>query len=291
MSQLSSGLASLTAQYTDSEEESDHEQQNDNGLNQETPNSDNDDGHSNRHLTVPAIRSLVHPISREHSPSSQLSHSSAHHRHTPSSNTAHGHGSSPEYENGTIDDDQDRPSTPVSFHRTLEGLAVDQIEIPSAPHGRCSRDVLDQVQMLHDRMRQGQQMNALMQSRKSFRNPSIYEKLIAFSGIDEFGTNYPSEMYDPHHWQHGSYYEQLREAQKVEMDRVEKEKRDRTKVEFVTGTVKKPTVAPSSTLVVVGGSAIGEQSRKKSKWDSAVGGSASSSKSTIVPVVTLISKK
>ncbi len=40
---------------------------------------------------------------------------------------------------------------------------------------------------------------------------SIYEKLIQFCGIDELGTNYPKDMFDPHGWSEDSYYEALGE--------------------------------------------------------------------------------
>ncbi len=38
---------------------------------------------------------------------------------------------------------------------------------------------------------------------------SIYEKLIQFCSIDELGTNYPKDMFDPHGWSEDSYYEAL----------------------------------------------------------------------------------
>lgn len=38
---------------------------------------------------------------------------------------------------------------------------------------------------------------------------SIYEKLIQFCSIDELGTNYPKDMFDPHGWSEDSYYESL----------------------------------------------------------------------------------
>lgn len=40
-------------------------------------------------------------------------------------------------------------------------------------------------------------MNYIIQRKKEFRNPSIYEKLIQFCAIDELGTNYPKDMFDP----------------------------------------------------------------------------------------------
>lgn len=34
-------------------------------------------------------------------------------------------------------------------------------------------------------------IDATIQSNKSFKNPSIYEKLLSHLGVDEKGTNYP----------------------------------------------------------------------------------------------------
>lgn len=42
-----------------------------------------------------------------------------------------------------------------------------------------------------------------------FLSLSIYEKLIQFCSIDELGTNYPKDMFDPHGWSEDSYYEAL----------------------------------------------------------------------------------
>lgn len=90
---------------------------------------------------------------------------------------------------------------------------------------------------------------------------SIYEKLIQYCSIDELGTNYPKDMFDPHGWSEDSYYEALgkpvllllhspvwsqlnihahschvllAKAQKVEMDKLEKAKKERTKVRLTT---------------------------------------------------------
>lgn len=38
-------------------------------------------------------------------------------------------------------------------------------------------------------------IDATIRSNKSFRNPSIYEKLLSHLGVDEKGTNYPPVSY------------------------------------------------------------------------------------------------
>ncbi|CAF1115021.1 unnamed protein product [Adineta steineri] len=59
---------------------------------------------------------------------------------------------------------------------------------------------------------------------------SVYEKIISYLNIDEIGTNFPQELYDPRWWSTESYYEELSKTQKLEMNRREKERRERPKV-------------------------------------------------------------
>lgn len=41
----------------------------------------------------------------------------------------------------------------------------------------------------------GKDMKALIQNKKQFRNPCIYEKLIELCNIQEMGTNFPTVIY------------------------------------------------------------------------------------------------
>ena len=100
--------------------------------------------------------------------------------------------------------------------------------------------------------------NAIIQHKKSFRNPSIYEKLIQYCQIEEHGTNFPKELYDGHLFGKESYYDELAKVQKVDMERREKAAKERKdKMESVQ---KK------------------EEPKRKSKWDQVA-------PSTSVPVV------
>ena len=53
---------------------------------------------------------------------------------------------------------------------------------------------------------------------------SIYEKLIQYCGIDEFGTNLSPDVFDPHEWGEESYYEELSKAQREHEAKKQKEK-------------------------------------------------------------------
>eukprot|EP00063_Salmo_salar_P038743 XP_014013578.1 PREDICTED: SAP30-binding protein-like isoform X2 [Salmo salar] len=173
------------------------------------------------------------------------------------------------------------------FSEKVRNMSPDKIRIPPEPPGRCSSHLQVKIQKLYEKNLHGDfDTNNHIQRKKEFRNPSIYEKLIQFCGIDELGTNYPKDMFDPHGWSEDSYYEALAKAQKVEMDKLEKAKKDRTKVrttgvlvdlkrppeiEFVTATKKgsNPTNAAVPTTNTAA-STVTEAQKRKSKWDSAV---------------------
>ena len=116
------------------------------------------------------------------------------------------------------------------------------VSLPPEPPGSCSPSLQEDINRLYQRKKEtGYDMNAAIQGRKAFRNPSIYEKLIQFCNIDEHGTNFPKDLYDGHLFGPESYYDELAKAQKIDMEKREKAAKERQKV----------TEAP----------------KRKSKWD------------------------
>ncbi|KAA0714180.1 SAP30-binding protein [Triplophysa tibetana] len=158
----------------------------------------------------------------------------------------------------------------AQFSEKVRNMSPDEIRIPPEPPGRCSSHLQEKISKLYERKLHGDfDTNNHIQKKKEFRNPSIYEKLIQYCGIDELGTNYPKDMFDPHGWSEDSYYESLAKAQKVEMDKLEKAKKDRTKIEFVTCT-KKGTTTNAAAMTTNTTTASTDAQKRKSKWDSAV---------------------
>merc|ERR1712024_147361 len=97
------------------------------------------------------------------------------------------------------------------------------------------------------KIEKGYDMNAVIQSKKAFRNPSIYEKLIQFCAIDEHGTNFPKELYDGHLFGPESYYDELAKVQKADMEKREKAAKERNAK--ISSEQKK------------------DEPKRKSKWD------------------------
>ena len=164
---------------------------------------------------------------------------------------------------------EDAPTIEVTDEQRLgesepsPGLGV---VLPPEPAGCCARALQDKVaSLLAKKGRLALDLNRNLQQRKDFRNPSIYEKLVQFCDIDEFGSSYPEHLFNPHEWGDESFYQSLARAQKTAYEKKEKTKLERTKVEFVTGT-KRPAGVATVTLAA----AAGDDSQKKprrSKWD------------------------
>ena len=147
--------------------------------------------------------------------------------------------------------------------RISSANTVDQVRLPPEPEGRCSRSLQDKIsRMLEKKKLSSLSLNDHVQRKKDFRNPSIYEKLVSYCNIDEYGTNYPRNLFNPSSWGVESYYDALAKAQKEAHDKKEKEKHKKGQVEFIKATKK----------ITAGGSAIAiqvsEEKQKSSKWDS-----------------------
>lgn len=196
-----SALASLTANYTDSEDEG------------TTP------GHRRHSEEV----STSNEPQEERIPSPQLQ--------IPNSAPA------------VTNPEDDKKTNLVSyFDIVVSDEEIDQIRsdvdeediLPPEPKGRCSKELQDKIARLHEKMeKDGMDMNFLIQKRKDFRNPSIYEKLLQFCNINESGTNYPPHLYDPLRWGKESFYEELARLQREDMEKRQKERKEKTKVSCI----------------------------------------------------------
>ncbi|NXA96303.1 S30BP protein, partial [Melanocharis versteri] len=161
-------------------------------------------------------------------------------------------------------EERDPQELVASFSQRVWIMSPDEIKIPPEPPARCSNQLQDKIEKLYERkMKEGMDMNYIIQRKKEFRNPSIYEKLIQFCSIDEIGTNYPKDIFDPHSWSEDSYYEALAKAQKIEMDKVKKAKKEHTKIEFVTGTKKGTTTSAASTTTTTSSTTVGDAQKKR----------------------------
>lgn len=139
-----------------------------------------------------------------------------------------------------LDDDTSNKITVHNKNEKFPKYSHYNFTLPPEPKGKPLAELSDKVQQLYEKMEtNNMDMNQIIQQRKEFRNPSIYEKLIQFCDINEFGTNYPPEIYDPLQWGPESFYEELARVQKNEMVKRQKEKKDTDKIEQVSALARK----------------------------------------------------
>lgn len=175
----STALASLTATYTDSEGE------------EEVANEENSESQGPNPITTPSG-----------SPSDNKSTNSSRPSSPAPVRVTTKVAKLVSYHDDTIaSEDEGEPDETAPPHEVIiltenettkpeepESLEKDGVQIPPEPPGNCSLDLQEKIAMWHDKMQNQQlDMNAVIQNRKDFRNPSIYEKLIQFCNINELG--------------------------------------------------------------------------------------------------------
>lgn len=154
------------------------------------------------------------------------------------------------YTDSENEDGDNRDETAMeleSDEEELKEMSVHEGEndiLPPEPAGKCVLELQEKVSKMYYKIQnEGLDLNQEIQSKKAFRNPSIYEKLIDYCGLNEFGTNYPPHIFDPFKWGKESFYDELAKVQKIEMDKREKEKKDsKTKVSTFLQIAKKSRI-------------------------------------------------
>lgn len=237
---MNSALASLTECYTDSENED---------------NNDEDSGKSDPEEKQTKAQIVINSKKNSKLPRRLVSYN----------------------ENEVYEDDEPNQAEEVDEEKNADNAeTTDKLakyiqkygfELPPEPKGKLDPKLQETVSNINQKVKNSAfDLNQYIQEKKEFRNPSIYDKLIQFCNINELDTNFPPEIYDISIYGPESFYEELAKAQKLEMDKLEKQKKENTKTEVMI--IK-----------------TAESIKRKSKWDqqapsSITGSSVTTSSST-----------
>ncbi|KAF8609121.1 HCNGP-domain-containing protein [Ceratobasidium sp. AG-I] len=89
---------------------------------------------------------------------------------------------------------------------------VENFGIPPPSEDTVDSELAAKVAKFLALKKQGTHFNDILMRNKSFNNPHIYAKLVDFVDVDETGTNFPKNMWDPHDVQPEWYAEELGES-------------------------------------------------------------------------------
>lgn len=237
---MNSALVSLTEAYTDSENEDNHED--------DLERSDPEEKQTKAEIVIQPKKNSKHPRRLVSYQDNEV------------------------YENAS--DDEPNPSEEVEGEKESENNETEDkfskyikkygFNLPPELKAKPDPKLQETISTINQKIKNSDfDLNQYIQDKKEFRNPSIYDKLIQFCNINELGTNFPPEIFDVSIYGAESFYEELAKAQKLEMDKLEKQKKENTKTAEVI---------------------IKESAKRKSKWDqqapSSVTGSSVTSSST-----------
>lgn len=146
--------------------------------------------------------------------------------------------------------------------------------LPSRVTAKCSIELQNKINLFLAYKKEGISFNAALRNRKDYRNPDFLQHAVSFHDIDQIGTCFSKDVFDPHGYDRSDYYDEIEADMKREMERKELERKRSPKVEFVSGgtqiSVTGISAAVSSGLqsATVASDATKEpRQNKKSKWD------------------------
>ncbi|XP_048321236.2 protein bfr2 [Ziziphus jujuba] len=158
--------------------------------------------------------------------------------------------------------------------------------LPPPPKAKCSEELQRKINKFLDYKKAGKSFNAEVRNRKDYRNPDFLLHAVRYQDIDQIGSCFRKDVFDPHGYDKSDYYEEIEADMRREMDRKEQERKKNQKVDFISGGSQAGIVAtaPKINVPIPGVSAMAasalhslppsadsvardSRQNKKSKWD------------------------
>ncbi|XP_072993559.1 uncharacterized protein [Typha latifolia] len=160
--------------------------------------------------------------------------------------------------------------------------------LPPPVTTKCSEELQQKMNRFLAYKKSGKSFNADLRNRKDYRNPDFLQHAVRYQDIDQIGTCFSKDVFDPHGYDKSDYYDEIEADMKRELERKEQERKKSQKVDFVAGPTQPSMVAPilktRAQIPVVGSSAVASsglppvpatvdaamkdiRQSKKTKWD------------------------
>ncbi|KAG0487679.1 hypothetical protein HPP92_009774 [Vanilla planifolia] len=113
---------------------------------------------------------------------------------------------------------------------------------------KCPEELQEKINKFLAYKRVGKNFNADLRDRKDYRNPDFLLHAVRYQDIDQIGTCFSKEIFDPHGYDKSDYYDEIEADMKRELKRKEQERRTSQKIDFVSGGTYYGIVAPALSL-------------------------------------------
>ncbi|XP_020599623.1 uncharacterized protein LOC110039024 [Phalaenopsis equestris] len=159
--------------------------------------------------------------------------------------------------------------------------------LPPTVTTKCPEELQEKINKFLAYKRAGKSFNVDLRNRKDYRNPNFLQHAVSYQDIDEIGTCFSKEVFDPHGYDKSDYYDEIEADLKREVERKEQERKKSQKIDVVSGCTQPGGVPQAlktnshiaatgiSSLLnsslppnpTAGDAARDNRTNKKSKWD------------------------
>ncbi|PIN18816.1 hypothetical protein CDL12_08512 [Handroanthus impetiginosus] len=189
----------------------------------------------------------------------------------------------------TVNESEPAGTEDVVMVSVEEKKDVDPLDkfLPPPPKAKCSEELQEKIiKFLALKKTTGRSFNSEVRNRKEYRNPDFLLHAVTYQDIDQIGSNFSKDVFDPHGYDKSDFYDEIEADMRREVERRELERKKNQKLEFASGGIQQGNVVPTPKIsmptsvftAATGGvsnvTAVtsdvpardGRQS-KKSKWD------------------------
>ncbi|VVA35271.1 PREDICTED: SAP30-binding [Prunus dulcis] len=158
--------------------------------------------------------------------------------------------------------------------------------LPPPAKAKCSEELQRRINKFLELKRSGKSFNAGLRNKKDYRNPDFLLHAVRYQDIDQIGSCFSKDVFDPHGFDKSDYYDEIEAEMRREMERKDQERKRSQKIEYVSGGTQPGIVgaAPKINVPVPGVSTMAAsglnslppapdvmprdgRQNKKSKWD------------------------
>ncbi|KAE8671842.1 nucleobase-ascorbate transporter 2-like [Hibiscus syriacus] len=121
-----------------------------------------------------------------------------------------------------------------------ETVSVDNVDpldkfLRPPPKAKCSEELQRKIDKFLNLKRVGKSFNAEVRNRKDYRNPDFLLHAVSYQDIDQIGSCFSKDVFDPHGYDKSDNYDEIEADMKRERERKEQESKKNQKVDFVSG--------------------------------------------------------
>ncbi|CAL5345165.1 unnamed protein product [Camellia sinensis] len=94
----------------------------------------------------------------------------------------------------------------VEFHKDVDPL--DRF-LPLPPKAKCSDELQEKINKFLYIKRLGKSYNAEVRNKKEYRNPDFLLHAVTYQDIDQIGSCFSKDVFDPHGYDKSDYYDEI----------------------------------------------------------------------------------